>query len=346
MCYIDRYPDLVQNLERSDESALQHYLEHGANEGRDCSCNEKIRASNRLRENAPTSNPSASAAICAIQKGSLPFIDEWVDYNLAIGFDTIHIYDNSDNFEINEWRNNRFKNATTVVAHHLPGRGMQMRAYEECGKMIQRAQSHSWIAFIDLDEFIVLKEHSHILDLLDTVPKNAVGLGLNWFIFDFNDQSKYEAKPLLKRFQRREEKVNHHIKSILRVDNFGGDEMEGRFVNPHAFKHKDNHTVTVDTNGQEILPPKIWFHEGGPTNIAVIHHIHVKSIEEFMYRCKRGRPHTANVSSELYCKNETEILKNFNSRVAKRKMVMDDSAWKTLTTRVPEYAKYDQPKTG
>lgn len=41
----------------------------------------------------------ATAAICAIQKLGLRYIDEWVDYHLAIGFQTIFIYDNSDDFE-------------------------------------------------------------------------------------------------------------------------------------------------------------------------------------------------------------------------------------------------------
>jgi hypothetical protein len=40
-----------------------------------------------------------TAAICAIQKWGLRYIDEWVDYHLAIGFQTIFIYDNSDDFE-------------------------------------------------------------------------------------------------------------------------------------------------------------------------------------------------------------------------------------------------------
>ena len=41
----------------------------------------------------------ATAAICAIQKWGLRYIDEWVDYHLAIGFETIFIYDNSEDFE-------------------------------------------------------------------------------------------------------------------------------------------------------------------------------------------------------------------------------------------------------
>ena len=54
-----------------------------------------------------------SAAICCIQKGGVPNIDEWVDYHLAIGFDTIYIYDDSNSFETREWHRRRFGNTNT-----------------------------------------------------------------------------------------------------------------------------------------------------------------------------------------------------------------------------------------
>jgi hypothetical protein len=75
------------------------------------------------------------AAICAIQKGGLKHIDEWVDYNLVIGFDTIFLYDNSDNFELQEWYSVRFfqlnKNETerVQIIHHRPGESQQHPAY-------------------------------------------------------------------------------------------------------------------------------------------------------------------------------------------------------------------------
>jgi hypothetical protein len=41
-----------------------------------------------------TISNSKSAAICAIQKGGLFYMNKWVDYRLALGFKTIYIYDN------------------------------------------------------------------------------------------------------------------------------------------------------------------------------------------------------------------------------------------------------------
>ena len=45
-------------------------------------------------------NDDATAAICAIHKWGLSYIDEWADYHIALGFWTICIYDNLDDFEL------------------------------------------------------------------------------------------------------------------------------------------------------------------------------------------------------------------------------------------------------
>ena len=281
-----------------------------------------------------------SAAICTIQKGGLPYIDEWVDYNLAIGFEKIYIYDNSDDFELREWYDTKQQQNTTskgtVVVKHFPGRAKQLSMIDDCGTSIKNARSHSWIAFIDYDEFIMLKKHTHILDLLHTVDKQkAGGLALNWLLFDFNDQLKYKPLPMTKRFTRSNPPINMHVKTIVRTDQFKGNEGS------HAMRYIGNKTA-VDTDGKQLGNPH-WFNPGGPSDVAVIHHYWQKSIEEYSSRCKRGR---ASVTFEedrkldqLYCKDETVIFNHFNN--SDSPTAFDDSAWVLLKERVPHYAKYD-----
>lgn len=43
---------------------------------------------------APTSSAS-NVAICTIVKNETLYLDEWVDYHIALGFSPIYIYDNS-----------------------------------------------------------------------------------------------------------------------------------------------------------------------------------------------------------------------------------------------------------
>ena len=76
-------------------------------------------------------------------------------------------------------------------------------AFTNCSCKVQQDQSHDWIAFIDLDEFILLKQHETILDLLSTVSDDTPGVLLSWTIFDFNQEINYRPLPVTKRFTRR-----------------------------------------------------------------------------------------------------------------------------------------------
>src|SRR6056300_1983870 len=83
------------------------------------------------------------------------------------------------------WHSNKFQNGTDrVEIFHWPGEEQQMKAYDECIRHIQHLQyqDHFWITFIDLDEFIVIKDietYPFILDYLETIPPNVGGLTVN-----------------------------------------------------------------------------------------------------------------------------------------------------------------------
>jgi hypothetical protein len=84
------------------------------------------------------------------------------------------------------------------------------------------------------------------------------------------------------RFQRREVEVNKYVKTVVNITQFSGKPF-----NPHAFRYRDAHAVAVDTHGHVISHPS-WYHPNGPTDVAVIHHMRFKSVEEYHRRCARG----------------------------------------------------------
>ena len=95
-----------------------------------------------------------SASLCAIAKNEVPYIEEWVEYHLALGFAHIYIYDNEDVSTLSAI----FKENASVTVRHFPGRTAQYLAYNH---FLQSAESHQhyWSGFLDIDEFIVLKKH-------------------------------------------------------------------------------------------------------------------------------------------------------------------------------------------
>ena len=275
------------------------------------------------------SEPRGGAAICAIQKGAKRYLDEWTDYNLAMGFDRIYLYDNSDDFELKEWAQNKER----IHVKHYPGFEKQMIAYTECGQWIQYHKMHSWIAFMDTDEFVVIRDTNkfpYIMDFLNTVPLDAAGLAINWQMFGFNNHTNYEPKPLLLRFQKHEPEVDQHIKTIARARDFKSS------PNPHFVDTLGGHKV-IDTSGNVIKGP---FNPLKINDKIVIFHIHTKSLEEYKERCKRGRATTTKqkAAEALPCKpySDEQFMAHF-----KPDTIMDGSAWKLLKERVPKYAKFE-----
>jgi hypothetical protein len=281
----------------------------------------------------PLSSVEASAAICTIQKGGLYYVDEFVDYHLALGFKTIYLYDNSDDLELQEWSLRR--NPAQVVVQHFPGMAQQLPAYSHCARRIKEDDSHAWIAFIDIDEFIVLKgdEPGHIMDLLNTVDSEAGGLSLNWVFFGSSHQRSYTPAPLTKRFQMRESDVNMHVKTIARTS------MWSKTARHSHNQQYEGDATSVDTRGHRVglgsVGPRNHdaFNPEGPSDIAVIHHYHTKSLEEYRARCKRGLAdqHPEAWKNQKACiKNETELLEHVAPG-----SVFDDSAWQVLKRNMP-----------
>jgi hypothetical protein len=288
-----------------------------------------------------------SAAICAIQKGALPYLEEWVDYHLSIGFSTIYILDNSDTFETKQWA--AFRNPDQVVATHVPGEAMQLKAYQQCASMIQnqqqgrqrqQQQQHDWIAFLDIDEFIVLHKHSTILELLQDVDEQAGGLSLNHVQFEFHNQTTYQPVPVTKRFQTRLSKPSDFVKVIART----------QFLhepNVHFMKYKNRDTRTVDTRGF-----KGGYHYGlvkkGVMDVASIYHYKTKSLDEYRSRCQRGDVYFSAATNDKegmekqkqFCSKEL-TQDYFDKSNTQGNLTFDDTAWQILKRNVPLYARYD-----
>lgn len=90
------------------------------------------------------------AVICVIALNEEKYIDEWIKYHLALGFSHIYIYDNSENYSLKN------KSSRYVTVIHFPGHTKQLEAYDLF--IITYKNKHKWAAFIDCDEFIILKK--------------------------------------------------------------------------------------------------------------------------------------------------------------------------------------------
>ncbi|CAJ1955611.1 unnamed protein product [Cylindrotheca closterium] len=275
------------------------------------------------------------AAICAIQKGALRYLDEWVQYHvLAVGFEDIYLYDNSENFELQAWHESYIPRLRQRIhIQHFPGVRKQNKAYTHCMKQVQNKGWHDWIAFIDIDEFVVLrnpKQYPKISDFLETLPPEYGGLAVNWVVFLLNHQMHYQDLPVTLRFQNRtDDATNRHIKTIART------KFVRKALNPHyvAYRLFQWWLHTYDSRGNIVKGP--FNPELADEEIAVYHY-HSKSMEEYKERCSRGRATVSKKIAEqhLACQSEEKILENLQE---KPELTKDDAPWQLLKERVPSY---------
>lgn len=214
----------------------------------------------------------ATAAVCAIAKDEGPYIDEWVRYHLALGFDAVYVYDNSDANDLADLPSRH--PVGRVHVRHWPGKRRQVPAYNH---FLGAADGHTWAAFLDVDEFLVLRKHGDVKSLLKEHCRRGA-LGVNWLLFGSSGKAAYEPGCVVSRFRRRGAHVNPHVKSIVRV----ADVREMDVHNPSSLVWG---THQRDTSGRAFSGSQ---HPNGPTDVAVIHHYFTKSHGEFLQKRARG----------------------------------------------------------
>ena len=128
-----------------------------------------------------------------------------------MGFDFIQIYDNTLNgSDYLKQLPNRYHDFVRV--EHYPGGGAQLKIYQKC--IDKYKEQKLWAAFIDNDEFIVLKKHQNIKHFIFDEGSKGSSLVLSWMFFGLNNKTHYENELVLKRFTERANFPNFAGKNI------------------------------------------------------------------------------------------------------------------------------------
>ena len=238
-------------------------------------------------------------AIVAIFKNESPYLGEWLDYHLLAGVEHFYLYNNesSDNFaEVLK----PYVDAGIVTVIDWPGKIMQMPAYNDA---LERFRFFCrYIAFVDLDEFILPKTGQSIVEVVDDVLSRdgqSAALAINWQIFGSNGCERADlSRGVLERFTRRAPTDWSPAKG---EDIFGGtvEKPLGNFLiktlaNPRATSHFYNPHFAVYFGGFRAVnengrPVGKFFN--APITVAriAVNHYYTRSREEYAMKFKRGR---------------------------------------------------------
>lgn len=221
--------------------------------------------------------PNYKLSICAIIKNENVYLEEWINYYLLIGVEHFYLYDNESKIPIKDTLKELKLDSHTTV-RKIKGQGQQMNAYADCVKRF--GASSQWIAFVDMDEFIVPKAYPHNLaDFLDDY-RDYGALNINWVIFGSNGHKKRTNKPQLESFVLRSEDnfyKNRHTKCIIQP------KFAERCDNPHYFYYKDK-KLAVNEN----FEPVVGAYSDVSVNKIQINHYYCRSEEEYLEKIGRG----------------------------------------------------------
>jgi hypothetical protein len=220
--------------------------------------------------------------IVCIAKKEHDYIEEFVKYHLALGFTHIYLYDNEDVPTYNQLLHNYENNITFI---HIPfnnyHKGVQYIALDHFVKtyLFNRECNITHVAHIDIDEFIVLKQHSNICEFIEEYIKDdCQAIGMNWRFFGSSGLTEKTNKPITERFTMCSLNANEHIKTLFKKDNF----LHFNFCHNVILKY--GHTKS--TNGNIIVGP---FNYKPDLSVIQLNHYKCKTFEEFKYIRTRQR---------------------------------------------------------
>ena len=222
--------------------------------------------------------PRYYLAVCAIAKNEGPYFKEWIEWHRQMGVEKFYIYDNESTDETQEVLAPYIQSGV-VDYTYFPGYRRQLAAYDDC--FDKHRLEARWIAFIDLDEFIVPIKDKSIPDFLHLF-ENFPAVEINWLIYGSGGAKTKTPGTMMERFKchsHPEHPLNRHVKSI---------------VNPRrVFSMIGCHEVArlsgyaADSHGNPI---KKHFREREPQQDVIrINHYAVRSYEEFLEKQLRGR---------------------------------------------------------
>ncbi len=212
-------------------------------------------------------------AICAIIRDEREdYLKEWINYHLAIGVDFIHFYDNNSKIPVQP------SNRVLVTPFPCIDRCRQMIAYDD---FISRLKGKvKWTAFIDPDEFIVIRNSPHRLDTFLENYENYGGVGLNWLIYGSSGVIDNASGSQIHAFTKRSNytaAINNHIKTITQLE--------------HVLCAVEGHSYRY-LNGQYCVNEKYQRVDGAFSPFsceqAYINHYTIRSKDDYAAKIEKG----------------------------------------------------------
>lgn len=239
--------------------------------------------------------------LVCIAKNEGPYIRDWCEHHLRLGFDQVLIFNNGETpYNIDDAR---------VI--ELQWTSTQIPCYNFYIQSI--AQENDWTLICDVDEYLILKEDDTIQNFINSY-NGADAILLNWKVYGDNGLDNYENKPVMERFKEpapidcvyndtlpQPVTENWHVKSLFKKTN-----KRMGYGNPHNIMIEGG--VIVHESGR-VIDSSPWVKP--EWRYAWINHYMIKSRQEWIDRRLNKKDACGNKIDEYKLKR---WYKNLNRR--------------------------------
>lgn len=181
-------------------------------------------------------NKKYKFSICSIFKNEGPYLKEFVEYHLLIGFEHFYLYNNNSDDNYKEVLQPYVDRGVVTLVEWpiIPGQGPM---YEHWYKTYRHESS--WISFLDLDEFICPMKVTSISEWIKPFEKYPVVM-MYWKMFGTNGYYEHDnTKLVTEQYINSWSKISEIGKVIYNTDydiiNFSKGMMHGFKVKVGAF---------------------------------------------------------------------------------------------------------------
>lgn len=258
-----------------------------------------------------TGNTPGNTCIVAILRDEEKFLDEWLIYHKLIGINHFFLYDDDPAYPLKEFLAPHSAYVTVIPWENQARTTGEMKnqlvAYHDA--LDRYLTDHEWVAFLDADEFIVLRKHQTIQLFLNDF-KTASSISLNWHVFGHNGFFDDPKRLVTTSLTRRMASPSIRVKTISRVNAILN------IPSPHHCNLK--YGERVDGN-QRIYSDELYSEK---TEVAHINHYQSRSFKRWMKRVERGDVNFDKENSppeHLWRLTEEACLKQFVTTIAKDK---------------------------
>ncbi|MBQ3059293.1 MAG: glycosyltransferase family 92 protein [Desulfovibrio sp.] len=213
------------------------------------------------------------AAVCAIARDETPHLREWALHHLATGFEHLIIYDNGSQEPVRQTLADLLASGLLTVLDFPGQRAPQLSAYYHC--LRESGTGVCWLAFVDIDEFILPLAGRDIKDLLATYEDHAA-LAAHWMLFGSNGHLGRPASAVARAYTE-SLGLDGHIKSIVQPRHVL------KPLSPHHFAYTEGHCCV-----NEDHVPVLGAQSYPVANKIRVNHYYFKSQQDFEEKIVRG----------------------------------------------------------